>query len=137
IRSATAGGSELRFHLILHNGNSFAAPLSRRSLRGLPSMSLILSSELPAVSSGAWLDVCACEGSLNLADGQLWICNFDDERRVALILQINRDGFRGIVHIPKHLCAVLVESTRSDDAGNVGARSANTAGALPLRCARP
>ena len=48
-----------------------------------------------------------------------WIGDFNDELGIALLPQIDGDGFRGIADIPENPIALLEKSARGDDAGDM------------------
>src|SRR5579885_2146153 len=53
------------------------------------------------------------------------VVDFVDQFVVALIVQVDHDGFVRMVNVPKHTFSVLVESSRGDDSGNVGSGQAD------------
>src|SRR5581483_2814803 len=60
------------------------------------------------------------------------VVDFDDQFVVALIVQVDHDGFVRMVNVPKHTFSVLVESSRGDDSGNVGSGQADAV--IPAVC---
>jgi hypothetical protein len=65
-----------------------------------------------------------CDCSLNLANACFWICDFDNKRRVTVVLQV--DGGRSRrMNIPTDFLADLLEGASGDNAWDVSAECAN------------
>jgi hypothetical protein len=52
------------------------------------------------------------------------VSDFDNQLIKPLIMQLNHDGMRWVVHIPKQTLSILIKRAGSDDAREIGARQA-------------
>jgi hypothetical protein len=69
---------------------------------------------------------------LNQPDSVLRIIHFDYQLVVPLVMQVNRDGFVGIVNIPEDSLTVLTKRSRRDDSGDIGSGQSNAV--IPATC---
>jgi hypothetical protein len=69
---------------------------------------------------------------LNQPDSVFRIFYFDYQLVVPLVMQVNRDGFVGIVNIPEDSLTVLIKRSRRDDSWDTGSGQSNAV--IPATC---